>query len=102
MRARNDGGADSLRMRIQAPLRHFNYKPHLLQRLTSLAAIIILTMADDIGSAAGKAAGKAALKSFMSPSIDIVKTVQGIVELILRGSGAVSTSRLSHEFPRAY
>ena len=46
-------------------------------------------MAEEIGSAAGKAAGKAALKSFMNPSIDVVKTVQGIVELVLRGSGAV-------------
>ena len=48
-------------------------------------------MAEEIGSAAGKAAGKAALKSFMNPSIDVVKTVQGIVELVLRGSGVVST-----------
>ena len=47
-------------------------------------------MADEIGSAAGKAVGKAALKSFMNPSIDVVKTVQGIVELVLRGSGVVS------------
>lgn len=47
-------------------------------------------MAEEIGSAAGKAAGKAAFKSLMSPSIDIVKTVQGIVEIVLRGSGAVS------------
>ena len=49
-------------------------------------------MAEEIGSAAGKAAGKAALKSFMNPSIDVVKTVQGIVELVLRGSGAVGLS----------
>ena len=47
-------------------------------------------MAEEIGSAAGKAVGKAALKSFMNPSIDIVKTIQGIVEIVLRGSGAVS------------
>ena len=46
-------------------------------------------MAEEIGSAAGKAAGRAALKSFMNPSIDVVKTIQGIVELVLRGSGAV-------------
>ena len=48
-------------------------------------------MAEEIGSAAGKAAGKAALKSFVDPSIDVVKTVQGIIELVLRGSGVVST-----------
>ena len=50
-------------------------------------------MADEIGSAAGKAATKFALKSFMNPSIDIVKSIQGIVELVLRGSGAVSTCK---------
>lgn len=51
-------------------------------------------MAEEIGSTAGKATGKAALKSFMNPSIDVVKTIQGIVELVLRGSGVV---RLSFE-----
>ena len=48
-------------------------------------------MADEIGSAAGKMAGKAALKAFMSPSIDIIKTIpQGIIELALRGAAVVS------------
>lgn len=58
-------------------------------------------MAEEVGSAAGKAAGKAALKSFMNPSIDIVKTVQGIVEIVLRGSGAVSTYHCESEYRRA-
>ena len=51
-------------------------------------------MADELGSASDQttqqAVGKATAKKFVSPSIDIVKTVQGIVELVLRGVGTVS------------
>ena len=52
-------------------------------------------MAEEVGSAAtkaaGRAAGRAVLKGFMSPSIDIIKTIpQGIIELSLRGAAVVS------------
>ena len=48
-------------------------------------------MAEEIGSSAASAGAKAALNSFMSPSIDIVKTIpQGIIELVLRGTNVVS------------
>ena len=47
-------------------------------------------MAEEVGSAAGKTVTMAALKSFMNPSLDIIKTIpQGIIELALRGSAAV-------------
>lgn len=42
-------------------------------------------------SSVSKVVGKAAMKTFMSPSIDIVKQIpQGIIEISLRGAGAVS------------
>lgn len=48
-------------------------------------------MAEEVGSAATKAAGRAALKSFMNPTVDIIKTIpQGIIELSLRGAAVVS------------
>ena len=69
-----------------------NYcKSHPLQWLELSLRVWRTIMAEEIGSAAGKVAGKAALKSFMSPSIDIIKTIpQGIIELVFRGAGAVS------------
>lgn len=50
-------------------------------------------MAEEVGSAAGKAVGMATLKSFMNPSIDIIKSVQGIIEVALRGAAVVSGYR---------
>ena len=48
-------------------------------------------MAEEVASGAGKVVGKAAVKAFMSPSIDIIKTIpQGIIELALRGAAVVS------------
>ena len=53
-------------------------------------------MAEEIDSAAASVGANSALKSFMSPSIDTVKTIpQGIIELVLRGANVVShTARL--------
>ena len=56
-------------------------------------------MAEEVGKAAGKAAVKLSVgraRSIISPSINIVKTniPHGIIELVLRGTAAVS--KLGH------
>ena len=57
-------------------------------------------MADELGSAAvvdqttAQVAGQTTSKKFISPSIDIIKTVQGMIELSLRTVGAVSSHYL--------
>ena len=51
-------------------------------------------MADGVASGAKSGAANANIKSFINPSFDIVKTIpQGIIELGLRGTGAVSSCR---------
>lgn len=53
-------------------------------------------MADEVAASAGKAVGKTTAKAFMSPSFDIVKVIpQGIVEIALRGTAAVSNCGVS-------
>ena len=48
-------------------------------------------MADGAASGDKSAAASATVKSFVDPSFNIVKTIpQGIIELGLRGTGAVS------------
>lgn len=48
-------------------------------------------MAEEVAASAGKKVGMATLKTFSSPSINIVKTIpQGIIELSMRGAAIVS------------
>ena len=57
-------------------------------------------MADELGSAGvveqttAQVAGQTTSKKFISPSIDIIKTLQGKIELSLRAVGAVSLQYL--------
>lgn len=50
-------------------------------------------MAEEVAASATKKVGMATLKTFSSPSINIVKVIpQGIIELSLRGAAIVSTT----------
>ena len=54
-------------------------------------------MAEEIAATATKKVGMATLRTFSSPSINIVKVIpQGIIELSLRGAAIVSKSLRSN------
>lgn len=76
----------------RASVSHVNLGVHLLVSTISLASSAeAKTMADKVASGASNMAANAAVKTYMSPSFNIVKTIpQGIIELGFRGAVAVS------------